>query len=56
MKLYRQKLIHKWTEIQLTNDKRNNINFNKYIIMTIMWQINKQNVQQQWKQVLRYQK
>jgi hypothetical protein len=46
MKLYHQKLIHKWTGIQLTNDKRNKINFKKYNIMTIMWQINKQNVQQ----------
>ena len=41
---------------QLTNDKRNEINFKKYNIMTITRQINKQNVQQQWKQVLRYQK
>jgi hypothetical protein len=47
MKLYHQKLIHKWTGIQLTDDKRNKINFKKYNIMTIMWQINKQNVQQQ---------
>ena len=32
MKLYHQKHIHKWTGIQLTNDKRNKINLKKYNI------------------------
>jgi hypothetical protein len=32
LKLYHQKHIPKWTGIQLTNDKRNNINLKKYNI------------------------